>query len=89
MPTAKLFVSMSGKKNLKDMHSSFACILYFKEFQESIVNVKKTHSHHSTLLAKGTAGQIQSTSNRFVFRTFSIETRMDKTSKTSELCLQG
>ena len=41
MPTAKLFVSMSGKKNLKDMHSSFACILYFKEFQESIVNVKK------------------------------------------------
>lgn len=41
MPTVKLFVSVSGKKNVKDMHSSFACILYFKEFQESIVNVKK------------------------------------------------
>lgn len=44
---------------------------------------KKLLSHHSTLFPKGTVGQIQSTSNRVAFRTFSIEPGMDKTSKVS------
>lgn len=43
MPTVNQFVSVSEwKKIKKDIHSFFVCMLYFKEFQESIVNLKNS-----------------------------------------------
>lgn len=84
MSIFKQFISVSLRKK-KFKRYLFVLCMYalLQRIPVIYCKSKKLLSHNSTLFPKGTVGQIQSTSNRAVFRTFSIEPGMGKTSRVS------
>lgn len=90
MSIVNQFVSVSlWKKNLKRYLFILCVYASLQRIPVIYCKSKKLLSHDSTLFPKGTVGQIQSTSNRAVFRTFSIELGMGKTSRVSAESSRG